>query len=514
MKLGFVSIYSYRPFVKHLTYIASLLSEAGHESYFLVCDSSVDKCYSQLLKNHSKMQECPTCILGGFRSFPLNKIDSINSKIKSNLDEETLQRIASSSSYTIHRIENIEDSYDSDILHTQKLLYDPINIVHGNVVDWINKNNLDGIICFNGRMELTQAVIYGCENFGLPYITVERPWFGHGLHLTPNGNCLSLKEFNRFNLNYRHKPLTAAQAKYAAHLMSIRFLQKNELDWRVHQFDSQGEYLQENLIKILILPSSKNEFIGHPDWNCEWNNYTEAIDQLIQRLGIPYSQCVLRCHPIWAERIGRNTGEKAEKHYYEWAKNKGVFCIPSHDKTNTYSLIKNADIVVVTNSSTGVEAGFLGKKVIALGRSRYQEGEFAIQIHSNNDWSKIKLLKNHNKTRVIRQTLRYIYTHACRVTQYVNQVRFVSSAEYKYYDGGDPDKILNILKTGMLDADDLAVAENTVDEDKVINDIINLNWERFASWEFDPKKNPRDIDRRLWLRWIDPVRYLFPTGDR
>ncbi|MDB9312969.1 hypothetical protein PN462_07640 [Spirulina sp. CS-785/01] len=519
MKVGFISIFSYRPFVKHLTYLAKILSEAGHETSFLVCDSSVDKCYSQFLKGHSKLRECPVCILGGFRSFPLENIYSINPNVKVDLDEKILQDIASSSSYTIHRVETKEDCQNTKVLETQKALYQPIEIVYGNVIEWAIKNKLDSIICFNGRMDLTKAAIYACENIGVPYITVERPWFANGLHLTPNGNCLSLKEFNRFNFEYRNKPLTLKQAQYAAHLMSIRFLHKNQLDWRIFQFENSTS--SKNLIassgqcpRVIILPSSSCEFIGHPDWKSDWDHFTDALDELIAVLGITYKQCILRGHPIWSENIGCRTGEKSQKHYYEWANARGVRYINSKEKVNTYLLMKEADIIIVANSSSGVEAGILGKKVISLGKSRYQNAGFVTSIKSRNDWFKLENLENHDPLSVIRLTLRYVYMHSCRITQYVNYIRFISSGNYEYYGGADPEQLLSIFRIGQLKADDPLFAQDTNDEDKIISDLFNQNWQKFSQWEFNHTSSPTSIDRKMGLRWVDSVRNLFPRGDR
>ena len=69
MRIGFASIFSFRPHVEHLHYVAMLAREAGHETRFLTCDSQLALCYSRALKDSARAVECPKCMLGGIRSF-------------------------------------------------------------------------------------------------------------------------------------------------------------------------------------------------------------------------------------------------------------------------------------------------------------------------------------------------------------------------------------------------------------------------------------------------------------
>lgn len=517
MKFGFVSIYAWRPHVEHLVYLSRLLSKSGNKTSFLVCDGSVSTCYSQLLKGHNKRRECPVCIAGGFRTYPISNMHHINPRIKNNLDEGVLKNLARSSSYTIERTESPADCQTEEILNIQKALYEPIEIVYANALKWIKQENLDGVICFNGRMDLTRAVTFACEELQVPFITCERSWFGHGLQLIPNANCLSLKELDKLNLTYRNIPLTSTQAHYAAKLVSERFLQKNVLEWRLYNSNpikTSWPRITEKE-KVLILPSSKNEFEGHQDWLSEWDDFTKAIDDLLDRLGIGYEQCVLRCHPNWAEKIGRNTGYKSEKHYTEWAQRNGIFCIFSSEKRSTYDLISEADIVVLNGGSSAVEAAICGKKVICLGHSTYQESGFSIQIQKNEDWSKLRLLEHHDPKTVIGKTLRYLYLHACRFPQFVDYVRAVSPSKYIYFEGGNPDRIINMITTGQIEADDLTVSASVDEEDEVVKKLMERKWIELAEWFPEDKRLvPLKIEKRYGFRWIDKIRAKFPTGDR
>ena len=56
MKIGFVNIFSFRPHVQNLVFLAELLEREGHECFFLTCDSDVSMCYNLLIKSKNKPQ--------------------------------------------------------------------------------------------------------------------------------------------------------------------------------------------------------------------------------------------------------------------------------------------------------------------------------------------------------------------------------------------------------------------------------------------------------------------------
>ena len=79
------------------------------------------------------------------------------------------------------------------------------DILYLNACMWIF-DKIEGIITFNGRMDITQGITYACEKNDIPYITLERTR-DHGILLKPNENCLGLKEINRLNKIFINKPL-------------------------------------------------------------------------------------------------------------------------------------------------------------------------------------------------------------------------------------------------------------------------------------------------------------------
>jgi hypothetical protein len=78
MRIGFTSIYRWRPHVGHLYHLSALMREAGHEVSYLTCDSDLPACYSQELRpTRAAWLQCTACRAGGIRSFARENVSSL-----------------------------------------------------------------------------------------------------------------------------------------------------------------------------------------------------------------------------------------------------------------------------------------------------------------------------------------------------------------------------------------------------------------------------------------------------
>jgi hypothetical protein len=517
MRLGLVSLYSFRPHVEHLYYVSTLLKEAGHELFFLTCDGALDNCYGRALKGTSKLAECPTCMAGGIRSFPVSQITSVRAKHRVDLSEDERNLLASSSACTLLRTETEADTHLPDYLALRETFYKPVETMFGNAAQWIKNNQLEGVICFNGRMDGTRAITYACEQLDIPYLTMERPWFSDGLQFIPQANCLSLKDVDRLNIQYRDVPLTARQAGVAAQLIASRFVRTNLKEWRAYNLNAtQADWPTDAVVgpKVLILPSSRNEFQGHPEQESGWDSYVEGFELVLASLGIPAANVVLRCHPNWSEKIGIADGTSSERYYADWAKGQGIRCIGARETASTFDLIQQCDILLVNGSSAAFEAGACGKKIICLGHSTYQEAGIAVHLDKRSELHKLQALEQHEPLDVIRRTLRYGYTMARRFAQFTDYVEALTPTRYRYFAGADADRIVRALCSGMLEADDSEVAADDRSEMEVVAKMLDKKWDQLAVFdEARPVRPEIDIGRRVGLRWLDRAREKLPTGD-
>lgn len=516
MKIGLTNIFSFRPHVEHLEFLARILEDSGHEVVFLTCDSAVETCYIRELRGRSRVRECAQCMVGGIRSYRSKGVTAVSGE-KSDLSDTVLDRLALSSSATLTRTESEREWDEPGVREIRGRLAGPISQVYQNARNWILDEKIEGVICFNGRMDLPRAVTYACEQLGVPYLTHERTWFGDGIQLIPNGNCLSLKALGDLVREFDDKPLTVGQAAYAGKLIGDRFLQRNSLEWRLYNQNPEPAPWPLKALgkRVLVLPSSKNEFAGHDEWRTDWADNTEALDDFFEAFAIDAGQVVLRCHPNWAETIGSVEGNRSLDLYTRWAHERGIHCIRSEEKASTYDLIQQADIVVLNGGSSSVEAGACGKQVVCLGPSTYQEAGFVHVFRSREALRASKGELNLDPEHVRRTTLRFLYVRSHRFPQFVPYVKAVETTRYAYFRGASAEALIRMLSEGRIRPDDPAYSESEASENEVLRALENAEWGALA--DYQPPLDvgvPFDINRRPGLNWIDSFRAKFSRGDR
>lgn len=519
MRIGLVAVYPFRPHAEHLAYINHVLVSAGHQTFALSCDGAVPSCYPLLLRGRSPLKECTACTIGGVRSYNVDSVTSLRKKWRKPLPDEVKYELTCSASATLHRTETEADLELPEVVATRKSLGVSVEIMYGNALRWIEQKALEGVIVFNGRVDLTAAIAMAARDSGIPYLTYERTWFGHGLQFVPNANCLSLHDSDMMVEAYKDSPLTEEQARIAAKQIALRFQRQNDLEWRVYNRDATETTWPGTGTgpKTLIIPSSKNEFQGHPEWRDGWGDNTKALDELIEYLDLEPSNCVVRCHPNWSERIGRVSGQRSEEHYRTWAKSRGVHVIDSQSKADTYDLLEAADLAVLNGGSTAFEAAVLGKPVICLGPSKYRKAGFSYHVNGPDEWGNlsINILNANDHGALVRQALRFLYVQQRRFPQYVDFVRARSTTSFDYFAGADASRIIDMLTAGAVRPDDDVVADDGVREGVVIDQVLSRDWRTLSAFEEPwPVLPPLSIERRIGLRWLDSVRDRLPRGDR
>ncbi len=517
MRLGFASIYSFRPHVEHNAYLALLAREAGHDVRYLTCDAQLPDCYARALKGTSKLVECPKCIAGGVRSFAASGVAALP-RGGTRLTAERAHEFAFSSTCTVLRTEPREQWQSPGFRALQASLAAAAARAYAGARAWIERERLDGLICFNGRFEANRAVVEAAADAGIPYLTVERTWFGDGLQFAVNDNCLDLKQLDRLNARYRDVPLTERQARRVARHLAARFLRRNVTEWRAYNQQAQSKPWpaagRGDGLRVLIVPSSRNEVDGHPDWAFGWAQLTDGLDAVLAALGADPHRAVLRCHPNWGERIGLRTGELSERYYGEWARRRGVHFIHSRDRASTFDLIVQSDLVVVTGGSAAFDAGALGKPVVSLAPGAYQSAGICAPVLSSDDLPRVRTVFETMPRDRIRRVLRYGYTHIYRFSQYVDYVRAVTTTRYRYYEGADAGRLARMLASGEVEPDDATTAVDTAGEDAVVTQVQAQNWEQLLTTEEPAATREIAVRRRPALRWIDALRERFPKGDR
>lgn len=520
MKVGFINVYPYRPHAHQAKYLERMAKLLGWETYALVCDGNAEKCYLRELKGTGRL-ECAKCIIGGLRSFSFDCTDSAWRYWDDNVPKPEHGVFVESSAYTLTRVESWEQR-QSEIVEQKKSLLLPsaVNFYHATL-KWIEHRQLDVVIAFNGRMDLTRAVVEACGAANIPFITHERPLFGHGLILNRNSNCSSLASIHRINQEFSTKSLTMDQCKIAAKLAAERLTGGNPMEWK--RYNSNAEKTRSwpvpsSALRVLVCPSSKNELLGHPDWATAWKDNTDALDLAVSHGWFGYNDLLVRFHPSWSVSFGKISARLCEMHYRQWCEHRGVAFIESASKTSTQDLIRLADVVVLNGSNTIFEAGILGKPVLCLGASPYSYSGAARDILSESDFSgqNFNEVLKMDRSALIRQTLRYYYSKAAREPIFTNYVRSQSVTECTFYEGANPGLLESLVTTDEHLVDDTRFDSSSDQENDFVNAFMapsELNLTNLASYTWHGAQTEEcKISRRAPLALVDWVRGFSPKG--
>jgi hypothetical protein len=530
MRIGFTNLFAYRPHVQHLKFLADICEKDGHEVFFLTCDGELDTCYTKLIRGKTgpfeQKLECIKCVAGGVRSYSGRFVDPISrySEPNNNLPRDESNRLSLSSAATTVRVESNDELNCIDVKDIQSSLSSSIEKVYSASLNWIKQKRLDSIIVFNGRMDITAAVIKAAEAAGINYITHERTWFGDGIRVVPNNNCLSIVEIRRMAKEYSNLALSYDQSVFTARLLAARFKGTNNLEWRVYNQHSKAvsDWPAGNTLskKYLVIPSSRNEFMGNEEFKTSWIDNTAALKDLVEIFCIEADQIVVRGHPNWSENIGKSTGKRSSDHYAAFCKKMGFTYIAAESDTSTYSLIEQADVVILNGGSSTIEAATLGKSIVCLSPSQFQDSGFVTTYTCRESMFKADgLCMEITPEMITKLAMRHVYTAARRFPMYVDQVKAISTTTYEYV--GHPvssKSITDVLITGQLEAYDTDHGGSLEGEDMLVKFLHNKEWDKVISMSCRFDRNAGDVEmvkipRRWGIRWIDTIRSQLKRGD-
>ena len=526
LRVGFASVYAWRPHVEHMMFLARLVEQAGHATSFLACDADLPCCYTRELRDvRPDWMECLMCRAGGVRSYTGRNVASIGSLAGTPAPAaiERASAWAASSASTLGRFESPADYATPEFAQLRERLAPATAIASEAASAWIRRERLDAVCVFNGRMDATRGIFEAARTAGVRVLTFERTWFGDGIQLLPDEHCLGLASWHAMVARWSAVPLSQAQARKAACFVAARLTRTNVSEWRAYNIDARdtGWPVAGGQRRILLLPSSLNEIWGMPGWESPWGDATAGFDAVIAHLGLQPADLVLRCHPNWAERIGKRHGQLSEAHYTQWARARGIHVIDSADKASTMSLIAQSDAVLLASGSAALEAAALGKQVISVAPSHYQEAGFRTDAGTPEALARVALAidlppqqRAAAQDKLRRGVLRFLYTVACRLPQYVQHVKAVSTTSYRYVPGADPQRLVDLIRTGRLEADDPTASPDAAGEDQVVALMRSGEWQALRQPPADAVSGSDRLRRRWFLQPVDFIREKMPVGDR
>lgn len=519
MRIGLFSAYAFRPHVEHLAWLGRLAEASGHRVFAISCDGSVSSCYSRELLGRGRWH-CMACSLGGLRGFGTGAVRSLRrSKAIDPCSRDFTGEVITS----VRSMLRLEDPSEVETEEASALgarLAAAAAHMYGRLRREIEDANLDALLIFNGRMDLTRAAVRAAEDCGIAYASVERGAFDTGLRIFPYADCQALRHEHELQVAYASAPLARRQALAAAALASRRFLNRPVSEWRTYnQSRRHAEWPgQGSGPRVLVGPSSRYEMSGEPEREMA-GDPRDLIDEVVSQLGAAPGNVVVRGHPVWGERIGGRAADSSLRYYLPWAERRGYRFIRPEDPIDTLGLMLDSDVVVGTGGTIGFEASVLGRPTISLAPCFYSKGGAAIAAPSPSLASELQSTAQ-SPRRVARLGLRSLFTHLHRFTQYGDFARPLPQArggEWLYRDGATFEAVEKSLETGSVAAWDAETAAGEGDEDSLLDMLLARDFEsilREASARSDVAGEWHPLSRSWWAVPITVMRRSIPKGDR
>jgi hypothetical protein len=182
MRIGFATIYAWRPHVEHAYFLARLAEKAGHEAFFLTCDADLPACYTREMRDRPAWRECLECRAGGLRSYTRRNVSSLGDCVAGDTAEAPVEWVHSSAS-TLGRFESAADYASPAFERIAERLLPAVQLSYRAARAWIRRERLDAVCVFNGRMDATRAILEAARSLGVRVVSLERTWFGDGLQI-------------------------------------------------------------------------------------------------------------------------------------------------------------------------------------------------------------------------------------------------------------------------------------------------------------------------------------------
>lgn len=445
--VGVAQIYPWRPHGAQRDYLLRLAREAGYETSELVCRGSTTKCYDKQYHTlgWGGLDHCVKCRLGAGKERQTKRFALDWSLRDIPVEGEDLAVLSNRAA--LMRAELTEDIQIGDgatgVLHAYRVGYH-------STLRWIEECGVDLIVLFNGRIDILKGVMDAARAAGVDFASHERSWFGNGIMLIPHENCLGLGLMHDLGRTVADRELTADETASAETVIRRRVERLGSNEWR--DFQVQGEQWQREVAdaigtppEVLVLPSSMYEVWGHPDWQTGWRDNFEALDWLQERVGVPWSQWVIRGHPIWGQRVGKSLGVHASRRYREFCRARGIRYVEAESPIHTSALIDSSELVVVNGGSSVIDAVWRGKPVVSLSESAFRFSGICPTALSSADGLDIP----EDSVRR-RQLVRFIHGMDRLMPTFVDHLVSVSPAQQLQYAGADFEDIVAQVRLNTL----------------------------------------------------------------
>jgi hypothetical protein len=246
--------------------------------------------------------------------------------------------------------------------------------LYTNFVEIVDREKPRALVVFNGIFYPEAIARYVAQNRGIPVIT-------HEVGLRPYSTFFSHGDatFRQVNLE-TEASLTSSENERLDHYLSDRFqgdFTMAGIRFWPKMVDLPGWFLermkkfQQNVVIFTNVVFDTSQIHANTLFS-DMFAWLELLKPIIQ--SHPETLFIIRAHPD-EERPGKRSRESVK----EWIANQGlselenvVFFEPG-DPVSSYELINHSKLILIYNSSIGLEASILGSPVLSAGRARFTQ---------------------------------------------------------------------------------------------------------------------------------------------
>jgi hypothetical protein len=388
----------------------------------LKCDAELPACMANPYHTFTRCLECKTRKKAGIKWIgkdrikvknvtnltELNKkeIDRLkNLKIKSTehlkqieLEGSDIGMAALSSAITTLRESEIDVEKHAELL-TNYLV--TAAITHFSAINHFTEESPDEVVIFNGRPASVRPALRAAWKLGIETVAHEsgkvsnRFWTvkNEFLHSLSGGKAMIEETFKTSVLP------RAEMKKIAAEWFEDR-RDKSSKNQIIFIGGQEENHLPENFsdekTNIVIFNSSEDEFVGFDEYkNPYYESQNQGIMQMVENFKNDENiHFYIRIHPNL-----KDLENVQIKFLYQMAENyTNLTLIEPESPVDSYYLLEVCDLIVIFNSTMGMEAVYAGKTPILMGKCLYEDLGGIIKPKSHEEF--VKLVKNflENKT--------------------------------------------------------------------------------------------------------------------
>lgn len=241
----------------------------------------------------------------------------------------------------------------------------------------------------NGRYSFQRAILEAALGRGFPTLCYERSRFSGKAYLRP----YRVHDRERLQLDVKRfgGKVNRETVREVSRWVEQRADPKSGVNPFATRFAQQSEDVSHEVgRKAVFFSSSRDELEGlgsqwtHFDWSDQYEAF-RSVGRELMRLGYI---CVLRLHPNLANKSARDVSEEIAEVLR--LRDAGFEIIGPHASTNSYDLVKSADVVVVSRSTIGIESLSSGVPLVVTSNSFYDELPGLLLVSEESNVSRIE----------------------------------------------------------------------------------------------------------------------------